>query len=97
MARRIELDRAFHATLDRFGITGNPELRAAVGRTVGRLAAEELPAPTDTRAQIILVPYGVMRVWARRIGAYSIWVYFQFDDHLLRVLAVSDRHPVPPG
>jgi hypothetical protein len=96
LARQIELDVAFHATLERLGITGNPVLRATVGRTIGHLSTEILPTPGDTKAQIILIPYGVLRVWARRVGGYSLWLYFEFDDRDLRVLAVSDRHPVLP-
>lgn len=95
MDRTLRLDPAFRATLDRLGITQNPPLRAEVGLAVRRLNTDSLPTAKDVEVQIVLLPYGVMRAWARRIGGRSLWLVFQSDETSATILAVTNKAPVP--
>jgi hypothetical protein len=104
--RLLEIGEAFGPTLHRLGITTDASDRRAVGRVVGRLDHEALPGPDDVLTRIFhAVPSEKTEVdtltadtaWSRRVVGRSLWVLYQFDEHVVKVLAVTREPPIQLG
>lgn len=60
--------------------------------TLARLMDSPLPGPLDLEA---LFPTGGV-AWVRQVSP-GLWLFFEFDDGSVTVIAVHDREPVRLG
>jgi hypothetical protein len=59
-----------------------------------QLEHETLPGSRDVLTHVTVLPKPGP-AWARRVGGYSLWLAFRFDESSVTILGVMNRSPTP--
>ena len=91
MAERIlRVSTTFRRSVERLGIKARSPAYRAVSSAMRALAAAELPGPGDFQTA-----FAPTHAYARRAGAFNVWLLYRFDDHHVFLLTARGEPPVP--
>jgi hypothetical protein len=91
MARRLNLTPRFRAGMQRLGVEAGTPLGRSLTSTLRAMLARELPGPLDY--EVAMPP--TRFAWVRRVPDCNLWVFFNFNEEEVRVVALVDSPPVP--
>ncbi len=91
MSRLIRFGPRYLSRAKAVGATPGSSRGAALGRLVGQLASDALPAPQDYQA---MIP-PTRSAWVRRVPGENLWLWFVFDDIAVTLLTLTGSPPIP--
>lgn len=90
MARRLNLTPSSRAGMGRLGVVSATSLGRALSGTLRSVLARDLPGPLDY--PVAIPP--TRTAWLRRVPDCNLWVFYNFDDAEVRVVALTGSPPV---